>query len=148
MCKILDVRSGQAVAQVGGGHSSSVNSLAWATAAASMSDDDEPCGQTHACEHQMLSASFDAAMYVHDIRRPDVPLLGLTGHTVLPKAKSLHQASFTWGMLLLGEVFVCSSLESCINVRWISVSTSAVTRPLLCWQGGWVVAIPAWVAVH
>lgn len=101
VCNILDVRSGKAVSQVTGGHASAVNSVAWALAASSASEADEPCGQTHACEHQMLSTSFDAAIYVHDIRQPNVPLLGLAGHTSLPKVKSMHQAAFSWGMILL-----------------------------------------------
>lgn len=89
------------MAQVTGGHASAVNSVAWALAASSASEADAPCNQTYACEHQMLSTSFDAAMYIHDIRQPDVPLLGLTGHTFLPKGKSMHQAVFSWGMILL-----------------------------------------------
>lgn len=93
----MDVRCASAACTLSGGHGSAVNSVAWASAASRSPVGDAPCGQTHASEHCLVSVSFDAAMYVHDIRRPDMPVLGLAGHTLLLKGKAMHQASFTWG---------------------------------------------------
>eukprot|EP00892_Ulva_mutabilis_P008765 jgi/Ulvmu1/6260/UM028_0118.1 len=104
-CKLVDVRCESEVAKLSGGHASALNSVAWASAAegGGGGGGGAPCGQSHASEHHLVTASFDAAMYVHDVRQPSTPLLGLAGHTQLRKGKAMQQAAFTWG----GRGVVC-----------------------------------------